>query len=215
MIVCIQDVYTSHYSVESRYNFNISIYRLNTSLDLLEFENNAICLLYKGTNKLGYFNYYQIGKGDWEWPQSENNREFSLILPPSEGIKVQMMQYSLSEEKSLQNYNFRIIVQDIRDENDKKNRRKNLLYKDLIFPGSSIYVWHFQSDMRSLYFMVLGIIREDIVHEVPYYIIIKKVKPLYPVWALRNRIEGDVIIQVESDIMGRMINIKKVIGHPL
>ncbi len=45
--------------------------------------------------------------------------------------------------------------------------------------------------------------------------LIKEVKPIYPLVALRARVQGTVIVEAVTDIYGRVARVKLINGHPL
>jgi TonB family protein len=109
------------------------------------------------------------------------------------------------------------------EENNQKNIKNILLDTEIVLPDREVALLGFRDAQESSYFIAFYVqSRDDKINKDVLQIAasqkpkkIKEVKPVYPAEALKNRIQGVVTLNVETDIYGRVQLAEVISGNPL
>jgi len=134
-----------------------------------------------------------------------NGRDYALILTP------------LPRPGSV---NFKVGVV---EENNQKNIKSILLDTEIVLPDREVALLGFRDAQENSYFIAFYVqgrddkIGKDVLRlsTIKKPKKIKEVKPVYPAEALKNRIQGVVTLNVETDKYGRVQLAEVISGNPL
>lgn len=108
------------------------------------------------------------------------------------------------------------------EENNKKNIKNILLDTEIVLPDGEVAMLGFRDALESSYFIAFCVQGRDEkiskgVMRIPHTQVpekIRDVKPVYPAEALKNRVQGVVLLGVETTEQGAVRLAEVISGHP-
>ncbi len=156
-----------------------------------------------------------MSQAKWAWKTGTDKKQFQLVVLDGHKIFVQL---TLLEKKD----HFKLEVFEEGSGKEKKDDKKNL-ETVMIVPQGMTSVFGFEDNSGKPYFLSFQRHADSpTLDDEPYPIaginkpkLLRKIRPEYPIEALKARVEGQVVADVTTDVYGRVNNIVKVVGHPL
>ena len=149
--------------------------------------------------------------------QNKWENRFQVMVLNDLEFQVQLSR--VSEEESDR---FKVEVKEMK----KDGKSSSLLDTEILMPGEKITSLGFESSAGKMYFLSFNQLKNIPPPPPPPKIpkhppqpqtprLIHKVPPQYPREALKARVSGKVVLEVNTDTKGRVIKLKVLTGHPL
>jgi len=151
-------------------------------------------------------------QANWGWKKGVPEKQFQLIVL---GGRKYIVQLTLLDEED----HFQLEVIEKRDDN-----KKQVLETKILLSQEKTVVFGFEDSAGNPFFLSFQRHKDKMVDtgQAPLKIesiqkprLIRKIKPVYPKEALRNMVQGKVIMEAVTDVYGRVAEVGKVSGHPL
>lgn len=153
-----------------------------------------------------------LGHRQWTWTKKNMDGGFHLPLYGMPGTRLVVFQFSTGFGKGRLRSNFRFCVEETGTGTNIKNI---FLEKNIRLPRDEVFAWNTVIRGKTALLLLVKTKERRITRWVPSYKVIRRIIPEYPRAALAKRLQGDVTVEVTTDIYGRVMKTGKTTGHPL